>query len=924
MLQQAFKQLLAVFPESVLEQGMRSLKQDGVMNVRLSDGLLHARIKGLSGGLFDVYADLKTWPAIPTRCHCATRFNCEHAAASLLSLKIKTLDDHTQHPLDQWIHAFNQNNRLPVTPAQTHILLFYLRFTPFHVALTLATSKRLKTGKWGKKTWLHTPPSPSTACWQDNSVLLKALPPPINNETLLTDTQLLMRVLESDRAHHEETDKPWQAGDAREGTIIWRSLPDGSQYWECTSNQLTYQPCLLDHLLYVDTRTLEIGPLSLPYSLAQLSFLFAHRTVQPENIESFCEQARQHGDAIPLPSEHIQLIQESTLDWYHDFSESGHDFFSYELGIVVEGEKLNLIPSLVLWLQQYDLAAWEQLPDDYLFYVPITEGKILPLPAVRLRPLITFLLFDHVTHDASNRHLQLKRYQWGLLQEAMRALTAASSRWVTQETLFSQLAVFMAQHQLPDTTLPSTCLAALRDYQHQGLNWLQALRACHLGGILADDMGLGKTVQTLVHLLVEKEAGRLTRPALVIAPLSLIGNWLSEAARFTPTLRVLAHHGAKRSAAGFGDVDLILSTYGLIQRDHTLFTTEQFEFLILDEAQWIKNAKTKTTLIIQQIQATHRLCLSGTPFENHLGELWSLFHFLIPGLLGNKRQFKTYFQNPIEKEANQEKRMQLIKRIQPFLLRRTKSQVLLELPKKTEVIQQITLSGAQRDLYETIRISMEKKVREAIAKQGLNKSHLIVLDALLKLRQICCDPRLLSLPLAKNAHGSSAKLDALMNLIDVFIDEGRNMLIFSQFTSMFVFIEECLKKRGYPYLKLTGQTKDRQTLVERFQQGDIPIFLISLKAGGVGLNLTQADTVIHYDPWWNPAVEDQATDRTHRIGQQHPVFVYRLVATGTVEEAMMSMQTKKRGLFQSLLAHNEHGLSTLSEADIQAFFQPIG
>jgi SNF2 family DNA or RNA helicase len=452
---------------------------------------------------------------------------------------------------------------------------------------------------------------------------------------------------------------------------------------------------------------------------------------------------------------------------------------------------------------------------------------------------------------------------------------------------------------------------------------LQFLRTNHFAGVLADDMGLGKTVQTLAHLQYEKEEGRLNKACLIIAPASLMGNWFDEAQRFTPQLKILIFHGSDRHQVNFDDYDLVLSTYGLVQRDKQRFLDYTFYYLILDEAQFIKNARTKTTQIIQQLHAKHRFCLTGTPVENHLGELWSLFHFLMPGLLGDFKQFRRFFRIPIEKQNDHERREILAHRVQPFMLRRTKNQVARELPAKTEMTHMIELSGPQRDLYEAIRMSMEKKVRDAIARQGLGKSQIILLDALLKLRQVCCDPRLLSIPEASMAHAHSAKLEALMELLDNLVKEGRSVLVFSQFTSMLSLIEAELKARQYEYLKLTGQTKNRQALVRRFQEGEAPVFLISLKAGGTGLNLTRADTVILYDPWWNPSVQDQATDRSHRIGQENPVFVYRLITAGTVEEAILSIQEKKRTLLEGILSNKTEGGIGLTDEDVAQFFAPL-
>ncbi|MGI9503507.1 MAG: DEAD/DEAH box helicase [Geminicoccaceae bacterium] len=397
----------------------------------------------------------------------------------------------------------------------------------------------------------------------------------------------------------------------------------------------------------------------------------------------------------------------------------------------------------------------------------------------------------------------------------------------------------------------------LRLYQKEGLSWLQLLREVGLGGILADDMGLGKTVQTLAHVLVEKQSGRATRPSLVIAPTSLMANWRLEARRFAPDLKVLTLYGSERKLR-FGEVDtsdLVLTTYALLRYDKEILLAQDYHLVILDEAQNIKNPKAATTRLVHRLKARHRLCLSGTPLENHLGELWSLCHFLNPGLLGDGRTFRRVFRTPIEKHDDAHRGRLLARRIRPYLLRRTKAEVEQDLPEKTEIVENIELSGAQRDLYESIRLAMHERVRRELAAKGVARSHIVILDALLKLRQVCCDPRLLKLDAAKTVDGS-AKLARLLDMLPAMIEEGRRILLFSQFTGMLSLIEAELKAQKIDFLKLTGRTKDRGALVERFQAGETPLFLISLKAGGSGLNLTAADTVIHYDPWWNPAIED--------------------------------------------------------------------
>jgi SNF2 family DNA or RNA helicase len=309
--------------------------------------------------------------------------------------------------------------------------------------------------------------------------------------------------------------------------------------------------------------------------------------------------------------------------------------------------------------------------------------------------------------------------------------------------------------------------------------------------------------------------------------------------------------------------------------------------------------------------------------ENHLGELWSQFNFLLPGFLGDETRFRRLFRTPIEKGGDTERRQVLARRIGPFVLRRRKEEVAKELPPKTEIRQNVELAGAQRDLYETIRLAMHSRVQAEVQQKGLSRAHIIILDALLKLRQVCCDPRLVKLDAARTVT-DSAKLELLMDLVPEMLDEGRRILLFSQFTSMLALIQQELAKASIPYVLLTGETTDRATPIQKFQSGQVPLFVISLKAGGTGLNLTAADTVIHYDPWWNPAVETQATDRAHRIGQAKPVFVYKLITVGTVEERILALQERKRGLVEALLDEDRKEMPQLTPEDLQVLFAPLG
>jgi SNF2 family DNA or RNA helicase len=368
--------------------------------------------------------------------------------------------------------------------------------------------------------------------------------------------------------------------------------------------------------------------------------------------------------------------------------------------------------------------------------------------------------------------------------------------------------------------------------------------------------------------------------------------------------------------------DVVITSYPLLLRDLETHDKHHYHLLVLDEAQNIKNSRSSSAKAVSSLKAKHRLCLSGTPLENHLGELWSLFNFLMPGFLGDETYFKQLYRNPIEKHGDFGRQRSLAQRVKPFLLRRTKELVAKELPAKTETVVSLELEDAQRDLYETLRVSMHERVRGEIENKGLARSQIMILDALLKLRQACCDPRLVKLEKAKRVR-QSTKLEWLRETLPNLIDEGRKVLVFSQFTSMLELIEEDLAKLNIVYAKLTGDTKDRKEQVELFQSGRVPLFLLSLKAGGVGLNLTAADTVIHYDPWWNPAAENQATDRAHRIGQERPVFVYKLIAQGSLEEKILELQARKAALAKGILEGGAGALAKLTMEDLEFLFQPL-
>ena len=605
-------------------------------------------------------------------------------------------------------------------------------------------------------------------------------------------------------------------------------------------------------------------------------------------------------------------------DWYGQLAEQG-DWFGVELGVEVDGERLNLLPLLVEAIEAMSTTELRRLEAAPEATVDLLHGrKWLRLPASRLLPLIA-LLNNWTGGRQDQGRLRLPRLDAArLLQEV------AATTWKAPPALIElgrQLDDFDGIEAVP---LPEGFQATLRPYQQAGYNWLAFLRRQGLGGVLADDMGLGKTVQTLAFLAHEKAAGRLHRPALVVCPTSLLANWRTEAARFAPMLRLLTWHGGDRhqQPPQPGQFDVILTSYALLGRDQAHWREQRFAVALFDEAQNLKNPRSQMFGAARQLRADCRLALTGTPMENHLGELWAIFDLVMPGYLGSAEEFKRYYRNPIEKEGDDTRRRELVRRIKPLLVRRSKDQVATELPPKTVIVRPVALEGAQRDLYETVRSSMDSKLQEVLARKGLARSSIEILDALLKLRQVCCDPRLLKLEAARQIT-ASAKLDLLFTLLPEQIAEGRRILLFSQFTSMLGLIEQRLAVEQIPYVKLTGQTRDREEPVRAFQAGEVPLFLISLKAGGVGLNLTAADTVIHYDPWWNPAVEDQATDRAYRIGQDKPVFVYKLIAEGTVEERIIALQQRKAALAGGVYGDTEGFSGQLGADDVQALLQPL-
>ncbi|MGZ3334658.1 MAG: DEAD/DEAH box helicase [Isosphaeraceae bacterium] len=456
----------------------------------------------------------------------------------------------------------------------------------------------------------------------------------------------------------------------------------------------------------------------------------------------------------------------------------------------------------------------------------------------------------------------------------------------------------------------------LRPYQREGLGWLDYLQRFGFGGILADDMGLGKTIQVLALLQRRRYRRQAKGPALAVVPRSLVFNWIQEAAKFTPRLKVLDYTGPGRHSLRekFAEYDLIITTYGTLRTDITELTNFEFDYVMLDESQAIKNADSQSAKAARLLRARHRLAISGTPIENHLGELWSVIEFLNPGMLGSDTVFKKYASAGTGAGLDAADRILLAKTLRPFILRRTKSQVVQDLPEKTEQTLYCDMETEQRRCYDELRVHY----RDALLRKDaveLNRSKIEVLEALLRLRQAACHPGLINPDVSSEP---SAKLEMLLPSIAEVVEEGHKVLVFSQFTSFLAIVRERLDQEQLVYEYLDGRTRNRAAKVERFQNDpDCPIFLISLKAGGLGLNLTAAEYVYLLDPWWNPAVEAQAIDRSHRIGQTQHVFAYRLICRGTVEEKILELQQKKRDLADAILNADNRVISTLTREDLE-------
>ena len=643
------------------------------------------------------------------------------------------------------------------------------------------------------------------------------------------------------------------------------------------------------------------------------------------------ELRREGWEVIETPKWPYRLIAEATSLTVATQTEpgqafEGNDWFSLGFQAEIGGKAVDVAPLVAAFLEQVR-GDWDEVPDvetlaqhlaDRPVYLDRGKQGYVALDLSPLAPLLHLFLTHHAElgalHPSDARVARL----------AEEALAGSPIRFADRAGILPLARSLQALAEAKSFQPPDGLTAQLRDYQAYGAAWMGSLLEAGFGGVLADDMGLGKTVQTLALLQARREAGA-PGPALLIVPTSLLHGWQAQATQFTPDLRLVVLHGPDRAALRdeTPQADLVLTTYPLLARDHDWLALQDWPLVILDEAQTLKNPASRMAKTLREIPARGRLALTGTPLENSLQDLWTLVDWVNPGLLGDRKHFQTLFRTPIEKHGDAAAQARLNRRMRPFLLRRTKKEVAAELPPRTEILERVDLPKPQQALYETVRSAMDARVREAIGARGFAAARITVLDALLKLRQVCCDPALVKTE-AERSVTDSAKRVRLHELLSELIAEGRRVLAFSQFVEMLRLIEADLAEAGIASLSLTGQTRNRAEVLDAFAHGDAPVFLLSLKAGGVGLTLTEADTVILYDPWWNPAVERQAMDRTHRIGQDKPVFVHRLVAAGTVEEKILDMQARKQALADALFDEAGGAADTvLNEATLQDLFAPL-
>ena len=537
----------------------------------------------------------------------------------------------------------------------------------------------------------------------------------------------------------------------------------------------------------------------------------------------------------------------------------------------------------------------------------------LPSGEIAVIPEKWFSQYGNLLHfSEGSNELKLRRHHLGIVND----LAEGELADITMTRKLQKLTDF---ETLEEVALPIFFKGNLRPYQKAGYNWFHFLKQYHFGGCLADDMGLGKTIQALALLQKHKEDAEATgtkSTSLVIMPTSLIYNWLNEAKKFAPKLKLMVHTGAFRykSAEVFGNYDVVITTYGISRIDVDLLKEFVFDYIILDESQNIKNPSSKSYQCVRQLKSRFKLILSGTPIENSVNDLWTQMSFINPGLLGIQQYFQNEFVTPIEKKKDEDKARKLQALIKPFVLRRTKEQVATELPPKTETLFYCKMTEEQSSVYEKVKSEYRNELLKSLEDGTYAKTQIQVLQGLIKLRQIANHPSMID----SEYEGDSGKFEDVVHTLSNVLDGGHKVLIFSQFVKQLTIYREYFNEKGIPYAYLDGSTQNRGDIVKHFQEDEkTRVFLISIKAGGVGLNLTEADYVFILDPWWNPAVEQQAIDRTHRIGQTKNVFIYKFITKDSVEEKILALQQRKLSVARALITTEESFIKSLSAEDIK-------
>jgi len=635
--------------------------------------------------------------------------------------------------------------------------------------------------------------------------------------------------------------------------------------------------------------------------------------VGPDRFETGGESALDFvADRLPSLHEEGEVVGEEHLKQFRVLSRFGRrqlkavarspgmDWFSLDLKFVVEDQEIP-----------FELV--RRLVGEGRRYLPLPGRGFVRLESQEIEELAQ--TFSELEAKEEDGCLQFKSFHAPYLEEIL------NIDWRDQGEFRETLRSLRDFSGIPSQEIPPALKEVVRPYQHHGYDWLRFLHEHHFHGILADDMGLGKTLQALAFLQDLKNR-KGTLPNLILAPTSVVFNWESEARKFTPDLKVLQLTGAERreNYDRINEADLVLTSYAIYRRDAEFLKKISWRTVILDEAQYIKNYRSKTAGLVKELNSEQRLALTGTPLENRLSELWSIFDFLMPGFLGKFLSFQRRYQRPIEEEQDADALERLKKRLHPFVLRRQKDEVAPELPPKTEIDQFCEMNPEQRKLYEQILLACRKTVFEEVEVRGIERSQFSILTALLRLRQICCHPRLIGKVL-KDKEIESGKFEMFQELLEEILSERHRVIVFSQFVEMLGLLKGWLEEKKIPFEYLDGRTRKREERIRNFQTNpDIPVFLISLKAGGTGLNLSEADYVIHYDPWWNPAVQDQATDRVHRLGQKQHVFAYKLITKESVEEKILKLQERKRDLFKGVLTADSKLGKKLSYEDLEYLF----